>query len=446
MKTNDLFPLTGFTEDKRFAIHGDDFLFTFMDNKFAEGNLVAVDIEDDLIRGYTHAGNQIAIVCENDFQIDGYRRLKTYCAFVSKDRLDGKATEFNKIIFTGGMLNQLYRRNSLDIDPQNSKNEQIGIKIQSDTLSYNFELNGENVQIRIWSSVSFLNNRSEGMRIKNTDVNLAIIFAEKKPLSYAIKCYQHISNCIRFMMNRENIGFDSISVLSVGDEQEFPEQDRFNVYFREDYEYTEKDGHRCITFEDFGESFVNLYLLFATSTSSMMKYSLGFFPENDRAAYKINNSIIRSICAALEFEAAEEPELKPEKNNPELSELIVSVKKCIREFRKTHKGLSESTYGSINGSVDFWSFSAKDKIQMLWDIHKEPMEVLTRQLQKNYKIDIGAFIKYRNSITHGAESQATEQVAAMAYALRGLVYCCVLKRIGLSENAITDLCKYQINE
>ena len=445
MKTNDLFPLTGFTEDRRFAIHGDEFLFTFMENKLTEGKLAAVDIEDDMIRGYTHAGNQIAIACENELQIDGYRRLRTYCVFKARDRLDGKATEFNKIVFTGGMLNQLYRRHSLNIDPRNSKNTQIGVKIQSDTLSYKLKLNEEDVQISIWSSVSVSYSWSEGTRIKNTDVNLAIVFTEKKPLSYAIKCYQHICDCVRFMMNRENIGFDSISVLSVGDEQEFPEQDRFDVYFRDDYDYTEKDGHRCITFEDLGESFVNLYLLFAMSTSSKMKYSLGFYPENDRAVYKINNSIIRSICAALEFEAGEEPRLKPE-NNPELKELIESVKKCIREYRKTHTGLSESTYGSINGSIDFWAFSAKDKIQMLWDIHKVPMDVLTRQLQQNYKIDISAFTKYRNSITHGAELRATEQVAAMAYALRGLVYCCVLKRIGLSEEAITDLCNYQINE
>ena len=435
----------GFTEDKRFAIYGDEFLFTFMENKFTEGNLVTVDIEDDLIRGYTHTGNQIAIACENEFQIDGYRRLNTYCAFKSKVRLEGKATEFNKIIFTGGMLNRLYRRHSLDIDPKNSNNKQIGVKIQGDTLSYKLKLNEEDVQISIWSSVSISNSWSEGTRIKNNDVNLAIIFTEKKPLSYAIKCYLHMCDSIRFMMNRENIGFDSISVLSVGDEQEFPEQDRFDVFFREDYDYTEKDGHRCITFEDLGESFVNLFLLFATSTNSKMKYSLGFYPENDKAVYKINNSIIRSICAALEYEASEEPELKPE-NNPELNELIASVKNSIKEFQKTHTGLSESTYGSIKGNVNFWAFSARDKIQMLWDIHKGPMNILTRQLQRNYKIDIGAFIKYRNSITHGAESRATEQVAAMAYALRGLVYCCVLKRIGLSEEAITDLCNYQINE
>ena len=57
MNTNDLFPLTGYTEDKKYSIYGDDFSFTFMENKLSSFNLVAVEKEDDLIRGYSHAGS-----------------------------------------------------------------------------------------------------------------------------------------------------------------------------------------------------------------------------------------------------------------------------------------------------------------------------------------------------------------------------------------------------
>ncbi len=56
MNTNVIFTLTGYTEDKNFSIYGDNFSFTFMENKLSSFNLLAVEKEDDLIRGYSHAG------------------------------------------------------------------------------------------------------------------------------------------------------------------------------------------------------------------------------------------------------------------------------------------------------------------------------------------------------------------------------------------------------
>ena len=59
--------------------------------------------------------------------------------------------------------------------------------------------------------------------------------------------------------------------------------------------------------------------------------------------------------------------------------------------------------------------------------------------------DIGTFVKYRNEITHGAEMEATKNVIDIAFVLRGLVYCCILKRIGVAEEQIVKLCERQIN-
>ncbi len=441
MKTNDLFPLTGYTEDKKFAIYGDDFSFTFMENKQSSFNLLAVEKEDDLIRGYSHEGNQIAITCENEFEISGRRRLNTYCIFKSANPIEEKVSGFNKITFTGGMLNTLFRRHSLDIDHEQKG---LGIKVQNDSVIYSFECNGENISIEIWSAVSWSSGWQEGTRIKNTDVNLSICFTEKKPFSFAILCYQYICDCIRFMMNRSNVGFDTITISTVNHKDDC-DQYRFNVFFREDYQYTEKDGHRCITFDCLGESFIQLYLLFATSTNSYMNYSFGFFPKDDRDVYSITNSTIRSICAALEFEAEKEVEVHSN-SSPAMKELITSTKKHIKEFRKTHEGISSSTYDNIFTSIGFWSFSAKDKIQILWNIHKSAMDVLTHDIQRYYSLDISTFVKYRNNITHGAEMQPSEEVAAITYALRGLVYCCVLKRIGIKEEEIIELCQHQINK
>ena len=55
--------------------------------------------------------------------------------------------------------------------------------------------------------------------------------------------------------------------------------------------------------------------------------------------------------------------------------------------------------------------------------------------------DIKAFVKYRNDITHGRHRILDEIIAVTAHVLAGLVYCCLLNRIGMERSQILDLCK-----
>ena len=73
------------------------------------------------------------------------------------------------------------------------------------------------------------------------------------------------------------------------------------------------------------------------------------------------------------------------------------------------------------------------------------MSVLRASSIGDAEIDIGKFIAYRNQITHGAAHDIPVLVATTAYILKGLVYCCVLKRIGISEDKIILLCADKIN-
>ena len=54
---------------------------------------------------------------------------------------------------------------------------------------------------------------------------------------------------------------------------------------------------------------------------------------------------------------------------------------------------------------------------------------------------IQKFVKYRNKITHGSWKVLDEEVAVTAYVLQGLVYCSILKRMGLSQEKIIQLCQ-----
>ena len=55
--------------------------------------------------------------------------------------------------------------------------------------------------------------------------------------------------------------------------------------------------------------------------------------------------------------------------------------------------------------------------------------------------DIRFFVKYRNDITHGSYRVMDQKIALTAYLLQGLVYCCLLTRIGISRDKVTSLCR-----
>ena len=57
---------------------------------------------------------------------------------------------------------------------------------------------------------------------------------------------------------------------------------------------------------------------------------------------------------------------------------------------------------------------------------------------------IEEFVKYRNKIMHGSYRILNYNVAITAHVLSGLVYCCLLKRIGVSDASILEWCSTKI--
>ena len=53
--------------------------------------------------------------------------------------------------------------------------------------------------------------------------------------------------------------------------------------------------------------------------------------------------------------------------------------------------------------------------------------------------EINRLVKYRNSITHGRHRIIDEDIGVTAYILQGLVYCCILTRIGMDRETIKSL-------
>lgn len=436
---SEAFPITGFTENRDTSIYGDDYVFTFMQNREMDGTTYSIVPEDEFIRGISHAGSQLAIHCSETMESQGYHRLSTFCYMRSEGIPEHKVTTFNEIVFKGGTLNYLFMPRGLSWKHK-KKNDRL--KVKSDGIEYTVSIGATTCKIKVESCVEWSAGVA-GSHIKNNEIRLAMRFSEPQPLSSAIRCYDSLCGCMRFMQNRDNVGVDEIKLYTLTADYPIP-RDMFKVFIKKEQAFSTKGVTNNITFDELGQSFSKLMALFCLSSNDNMQYSLGFYPDDDKHEAIMNNDLIRSICAALEFEASQESEVTAQENAL-MEELVAGTKKYIKKFRKDNPGISESTYSRIFGGISFWSFSARDKIEQLYKIHGEAMSVLRASSIGDAEIDIGKFIAYRNQITHGAAHDIPVLVATTAYILKGLVYCCVLKRIGISEDKIILLCADKIN-
>lgn len=438
LKNKDVFPITGFTSDEQFSFYGNEqYEFTFMQNKLVFSGSGSIESKDGFLRCVTHQGAQVAINCGSELPVRGVQKLSTYCFMISNGMTDHEIEYFNEITFEGGTLNQLFTPRKANMEPGQ---EQINVQLSSDAITLHFMVDEEtHCEAKVESAMAW-SMGTGGTELHNTDVRFTMRLDRLKPLSFSLECYRALLHCMRFMMNRREVGVDSITLFELEEGKKHYECGMFDVYIKRMADLSEKDRFRNITFEDLGDSLSKLMEMYFLSTDEKRLYSLGFYPASDSEAHVIDNNTIRSICSALEFEADQESEVKPELN-PELDKLIKGTKKFVKDYRKEHDGISNSTYDRIFTSMNFWSFSARDKIEKLWNLHRHIMMLIQRQY-RGEEPSIGEFVKYRNRITHGAEAFIPENVGLTTLLLRGLVYCCVLKRIGVSEEKMLDMMQY----
>ena len=90
--------------------------------------------------------------------------------------------------------------------------------------------------------------------------------------------------------------------------------------------------------------------------------------------------------------------------------------------------------------------SASDRFCELYHYYADEMCALAENTSNPNEArisdkDIQEFVKYRNNITHGSHRIMNTQIATTAFMLQGLVYCCILSRIGISKAEIYRLCQ-----
>ena len=160
--------------------------------------------------------------------------------------------------------------------------------------------------------------------------------------------------------------------------------------------------------------------------------------------------ILHIIVVLKRFFVASEDELLPEitgiKYNTiyNINELVQQVKNTVKIFRKDNPGLGDSVYSFIFGNIKFWTLPAAEKICALFHKYDEEMLILNQPAIIIDDDAIKVFVKYRNDITHGSHRVLDVKIAITAHCLEGLVYCCLLERIGVERSRILEWCKDKI--
>lgn len=426
-----------------FASPKDSFSFNFItDNVHTKpGEYPKLRLTDGFAFGETHNKERISIYLGkySYISIFGHSAYHTPAYIVSNAGVfDEDITTFLGITFQGGTLNQLLSKEALRMNLQDDslvvQEKFDGISFDISTKNYSFKLTVQLV-MRQRDSIN-------GHSLTNNDVQLTLLFETPQPLFSLFDHYNRIKELMSFMAFRDNVGFDNISLLGTIEDLTVPIAIA-KVYIQQEYPFTSKKCHNNINFRDLGDALPKLLKLFYDVEDKEPGYSLGFYPENDDDLTLMNNQKIRAICSGLECEWAFAADDVPHPEvNSLLNSLIETTRGAVKSFRKNNPGLSNDTYNLVFSSIGNWSSTLTEKICILYGLYEN--DLLKLNEWKMYihidKALIGDLVKYRNHITHGRHRIMDQRIAVTAHILSGLVYCCFLKRIGISQEKITELC------
>lgn len=431
---NENVPVIGiaYSDDKNFNFYIDDHSVTFMCTDQSN-----IQLHGPFVFGHTFGYKNIAIFKgKDDISFQEMKKFNTSAYIIaSYNGLGTQWSTFDYIEFKGGTLNQLFCCNALVKETLN--NGTIQLYQNNDSLRYKFQFNGHTCEIVVGSGVHEQFG-FEGMNISNNEAHLLLKFEVPQPLESAFNYISNIINMLSIMLFRKNVGFDEIYL-----HHNEKNLSKMQVFLKKEDIFSKKKLMSNITFSDLGMALPKLASIVFNSEDKKPAYEIGFYPCSDKDIHFMTNDKVRLICSALECELSFfNNSCIPEEQH--LKELIDDIKQRIKLHKKSEKKLSPKTYDLIFSNLRNWSLSASDRIIKLFHQYEREITALEDLMQNNVRIsddDILELIKFRNNITHGSYRIIDQKIATTAFLLQGLVYCCLLKRIGMNNDEILYLCQ-----
>ncbi len=379
------------------------------------------------ILGHTIENKYIYIYSGQDLKITNELILSTWIYFISRD----PALEtYRAICFKGGVLSKLFFQSSIIFE--HTDTNETKVKYQNDSLTYPLQNEKIKGKISIYSTPYESMSIEGGNSISIKSTNLEIVFEEDKEVHSFSEILGYIQNMCQFMTFRHNVSFEEV-LLKGNNKNTIAE-----CYIHYDHDYdTDKKFFSCITFDALGECVTNLLDSIIDNRPEKPQFNIGFIPENDKKAAYITSMAIREVCSALESEMElTKIQVKQEKA---FDELVKKLKNIVKEDRDgVHSLTDPKSYDYIFGTLRHMSGALTDRIEKCF-IEYQPLigEYISRK-------QIDELVKYRNTITHGNFMPLNNELAETTFVLIKLVYCSILKRIGLEDNMVKDLFKKHI--
>lgn len=392
--------------------------------------------KDGFAFGQTHNGHNTAIyIGRENFLIIGRQQMFLPAYIISSSNVEPQdLNTFRGIRFIGNTLNIVFPTEIVRFFDENNKLE---ITEKGKFITYKICTNKYSMELII-SAPDPEKIGPDGFSISNADVMLDLLFEDSQPLVSLFDHYNRIKELLSFMTFRFNVGFMGIQFIE-RDPNGFITKTA-DVYIQDDAGVTSKDEHDNISFHDLDSVLPNLIKLFYDTEDKKPSYSLGFYPEKDDDRFRMTNGMIREICSGIECELSHIPNIN-ETQNELLKNLITQVKDKIKSFRQENEGLSDDTYNMIFSSIGNWSSTLAEKTIALYALYSNEMHEISKNFIVVHDDHIKNFVKYRNDITHGKHRVLDYNIATTAHVLAGLVYCCILTRIGLPREKILEMCK-----
>ncbi len=430
-KTTKLYGIVEGFEYISFVLDG--FQCIFFNTAPVSKSCTTIPQNQGFILGRTPGKKYVYIYSNQDLKIWNELTLNTWSYFISSSP---DIRTYKAICFEGGILRKLFHHSSLEFEPIDD--QETKVTYQDDSLTYPLHNKKIKGNISIHSTPHQHMSVEDGDAIITGDTQLEIIFEEAKEIQTFPEILGYVLNMCQFMAFRRNISFENIKLEDSS--EQFPEFMDSIAECHIHYDYlqdTEKSFHSCLSFNTLGTCVTNLLDSIVDNKPNKPRFNIGFIPEDDKTAAYITSIKIREVCSALESEMElSKIQVQQEKA---FEELVEKLKDIVKEDRDGVHSLNDpKSYDYILGTLRHLSGALADRIENCFFEYQPLMgEYISRK-------QIDELVKYRNTITHGSFMPLDNKLAETTFVLMKLVYCCVLKRIGLADKAIRELFKWHL--
>lgn len=350
--------------------------------------------------------------------------------------------KFHAITFFGGNINALYNPQMAVEIPKLDDYKKISddgartIKMRpwdDYTHLFDFEIDGEKVTFTI--SVSQTSGRSrlenmESVSLGELNSFMRLSFENAQSFDKIAKYYIIIRSLVSILTMQNNIFFEVY----------LSQRNSSNQYFEtgvckiaNPYEnYSVKEWCDVISIYSI---FDYLPTLIDKITNKEVEPLLSLLPEDNRKANQISVTNVQDLCTALEV--AYNWSERGKRKDILIEELKKNIKRTISEFTAAHNEIDIYKETTINSAFKYLDYTLKQKVLTMYKENHDAIDAIISKwsLPQVDEVNVGSFIKLRNSKTHSGTIEWGDN-AKLYTVLLALEYACLFRNVGMPNETI----------